>query len=169
MVGTSFSVKRALFILSPVGVGILYYLQDLVGLYEGIVALREGTYDIRLVLQRLAWEQFVENQYLGVDYGNLSSLTMAGHWLHNAYLVLLFGAGILGAAPIFGYMALSVIRGVKTYFTGRTMKQRVIAGGLLAGCVVSLIEWLAYGQMFNHASWLGLCLLYMSPAYYSHR
>jgi O-antigen ligase len=165
MIGANFSVRRTLLILGVIASITLYYIQDLISLYEVIVALREGTVDTRLMLQRRAWDLYRENQYLGVDYGRLASLSTYGHWLHNAYLVLIFGAGTFGAIPYFVFIVLAIARGIRTYFAKVSEEQAVVAGGLLAGVSVSLVEWLAYGQFFNYASWLGLTLLYLSPLY----
>jgi O-antigen ligase len=142
--------------------GILYFLPELWSLYEALTALKESTYQLRFRLQRLAWEQFVENNYLGVDYGALGTLAR-GHWLHNAYLVLLFGGGILGSLPVFGYILMAIGRGIQVYFSHSSKRQRVVAGALLAGLSVTLVEWLAYGQIFNYASWLVLTLLFLLP------
>ncbi|MCS3648568.1 O-antigen ligase family protein [Salinibacter ruber] len=162
MIVVNSRISRAVTIAGIATGLVLYFLSDLLAFYELLTALREGSYEIRFVLQRMAWERFAENNYLGVDYGALSSLA-GGHWLHNAYLVLLFGGGTLGSLPIFAYMLIAVGRGIRAYFAGPSKQHRVIAGGLLAGCSVTFVEWLAYGQMFNYASWLLLSLLFLLP------
>jgi O-antigen ligase len=165
MVSAKFSLKRTLYALSLISAIIVFYIQDILYFYEIIVALRETTVDTRFMLQQRAWGLFQENMYLGVDYGSLSDLTLAGHWLHNAYLVLIFGAGTFGAIPFLVFILLCVVRGVQTYFAQVPVEQRIVAGGLVAGVSVSLVEWFAYGQIFNYASWLGLTLLYLIPLY----
>jgi hypothetical protein len=161
----NFSWKRAVELAFFLAASFLaFWLDDALQLWNSLIDLSEGTYNVRITIQELALSRFRENGYVGVDYSELASLGPGGHYLHNAYLVLVFAGGIPTAIAVFTYVIVAISRGIASYFRNDTKKHSIIAGTLLAGCSSTFVEWLAYGHLFNYASWLGICLLFLVPS-----
>ena len=131
-----------LFILSTSSLFLFYKIY---GIFMDIVSLRAGTFDDRIVKQVQAFEQFKSNNFLGVQYNKLTDL--GGTWLHNGYLIYLFSYGIVSFLVLFIWVFKIILQPLFR----NDNKMSVIA--LCSLFMVSVVEWLAYGQMFNPFSW----------------
>jgi hypothetical protein len=159
---TNIGLRRHLVIVLLVTVTVIVALSNLPEIqsaFEDFIDLKSVTYHNRMLTQRIAWNKFRDQGYVGVDYAELHSIK--GRWLHNAYLVFLFGAGTLSALPVFFFILVSLLRSI--WFVLRTRKKstkNLLIIALLAGVLGPLVEWLAYGNFFNPTAWLGLSLLW---------
>jgi hypothetical protein len=162
-VGLSISAlnKYRIVLLATLAIVIgLAALPLLKNVYSELINLHESTYHLRKEAIQVAWQQFEGSSYMGGDYAELPSF-IRNRWLHNAYLALLLGGGSLGALPVFLFILIALLRGLQVCTNRKiTFAHKLLVLSLMLGIIGSLIEWMAYGKIFNIAVWVGISLLW---------
>lgn len=124
-----------------------------------------SSFDIRMRLNRVAWEMFCTHPLCGNGYGTFQRIiqntpaffefTKGQTWSHNSYLLVLAELGIVGASLLLLFLYHTIKVAVQNIKEIKHNELKLLQTGILTGIVTNLIFFISYGSlMYNMNFWL---------------